>query len=250
MASLVGFVGCGGSSGLRVKRVRAVCANSTRCGAGLARTSRARFAMSKESSSDELEIVENLKGSVSGTAAIASTALLTTLVGAPAKVAAADDALGMLFKTTPATLMHPLWMWVLFAGSVYAFYLGLQARTLRTTDDRPKKKELAEKRPGSKHFATASSIMAIMTIFTFEGMANTFNRAGKLFPGPHLYNGLGLVALMTVMAALVPEMQKPASTSNSTAARNAHFGLAFGALFLFAWQAQTGMDIVAKILKW
>jgi len=169
---------------------------------------------------------------------------------APDSAMAADDALAMLFKTTPANLLHPLLMWALFAGSVYTFYLGYQARTLRTTNDSDKKKQLAKARPGQKHFATSASIMAIMTVFTFEGMANTFNRAGKLFPGPHLYNGLGLVALMSVMAALVPQMQKPASSSASSAARNAHFAMAFGALGLFAWQAKSGMDIVAKLLKW
>ena len=76
-------------------------------------------------------------------------------------------------------------------------------------------------------------------------MANTYSRTGKLFPGPHLYAGLSIVALMSVMSSFVPYMQK-----GKEWAKSAHFSLAFIVVSLFGWQAKSGMDIVAKLLKW
>lgn len=55
--------------------------------------------------------------------------------------------------------------------------------------------------------------------------------AGKLFPGPHLYAGAGIVALWAVAAALVPAMQK----GNDTA-RTVHITLNCINIGLFAWQ--------------
>mmetsp|Transcript_12945 Transcript_12945/g.32013 ORF Transcript_12945/g.32013 Transcript_12945/m.32013 type:complete len:232 (-) Transcript_12945:129-824(-) len=179
--------------------------------------------------------------SLQASAVVAAIAAATAAMS-PEAVMALD--LQELFKTTPANLAHPLAMWGVFGGAVYTFYLGYKASQVRKVDAE-KRKELVKGKFGQKHFATSSALLAIMTIATFEGMANTYNRAGKLFPGPHLYAGLGLVALMTVMASFVPSMQK-----GENWARDVHFSLAFVAVGLFAWQAQTGMQIVGKILGW
>lgn len=55
--------------------------------------------------------------------------------------------------------------------------------------------------------------------------------AGKLFPGPHLYAGAGIVVLWAAASSLVPAMQK----GNETA-RNTHIALNTLNLALFAWQ--------------
>lgn len=189
------------------------------------------------------------------------------------------DQLKTLFKTKAVSLAHPTAMWLLFGSAVFAFYLGNQVRELRTTKDSERKKELAKAKPGARHFNLTAGVLAAMTFFTFEGMvsaqttgfkrtnqmgknsnlhlqcflsflfcqltdqANTFTRTGKLFPGPHLYNGLGLVTVMAFMSALVPQMQKGKGW-----ARNTHYSLAVVALGLFGWQAQSGLQITFKLL--
>lgn len=57
--------------------------------------------------------------------------------------------------------------------------------------------------------------------------------AGKLFPGPHLFAGAGIVALWALAASLVPAMQK----GNDTA-RSAHIALNTLNLGLFIWQVR------------
>lgn len=148
------------------------------------------------------------------------------------------------FKSIPASLVHPGMMWTLFALSLYAGWLGWQSRSIRSVDAATRK-ALVKSKVTLRHFAIASTLLATMTIFTFEGMANTYNRAGKLFPGPHLYAGLGLVALMTTTAAMVPYMQR-----GDNWARNAHLAFGISIVGVFAWQANTGMQIVGKLLKW
>lgn len=102
-----------------------------------------------------------------------------------------------------------------------------------------------KKKVTDRHFKTSAFLFAVMTCATFSGMANTFARTEKLFPGPHLYTGLGLVATMAVMVSFIPYMQK-----GKDWARNSHLAFGVGAVAMFAWQAKTGMDIVAKLLHW
>eukprot|EP00181_Compsopogon_caeruleus_P004568 CAMPEP_0184685738 /NCGR_PEP_ID=MMETSP0312-20130426/20006_1 /TAXON_ID=31354 /ORGANISM="Compsopogon coeruleus, Strain SAG 36.94" /LENGTH=253 /DNA_ID=CAMNT_0027140139 /DNA_START=99 /DNA_END=860 /DNA_ORIENTATION=- len=161
-----------------------------------------------------------------------------------AEAAQADSALKALFKTKVLSMAHPVAMGGFLLGALYTFYLGWKAQQVRKVGPE-ERKELIKGQFGKKHFETSSIIMTLMTIFTFEGMANTYTRTGKLFPGPHLYAGLGLVALMTVMASLVPAMQKGESW-----AKDVHFALAFVAIALFGWQAQSGLVIVGKLLGW
>ena len=49
--------------------------------------------------------------------------------------------------------------------------------------------------------------------YHLQGPLNTYARAGKLFPGPHLYAGAGLVCLWALAAACVPAMQKGNDTA-------------------------------------
>ncbi|KAI0567828.1 hypothetical protein FGB62_1g018 [Gracilaria domingensis] len=165
------------------------------------------------------------------------------LSGIPAAFAV-PDALKEAFKTKPASLVHPVLMWALLGTCLYTFYLGYQSSLIRKSEPE-KRKELIKKKVTDNHFRTSSSLFAVMTLATFGGMANTYTRTGKLFPGPHLYAGLGLVALFSVTAAFVPYMQK-----GKEWARQVHFSLAFVAVGLFGWQAKSGMVIVGKLLGW
>ena len=58
-------------------------------------------------------------------------------------------------------------------------------------------------------------------------------RAGKLFPGPHLYAGMAITGLWAAAAAFVPAMQK-----GNEGARIAHIALNSITVLLFAWQVR------------
>lgn len=138
---------------------------------------------------------------------------------------------------------HPITMWGLLALSVYTLYLGWQYRRTRTTEDKELKKELAQKRFNTRHHQTSSVLLSLMVLGCLGGMAVTYINNGKLFLGPHLIAGLGMVGLISTSAALVPFMQK-----GNDWARYTHISLNVALLGLFGWQALTGMQIVSKIL--
>lgn len=180
------------------------------------------------------------------------TALLGALTGAlalwlgdaEAAGAAVPESVQTAFKSIPSSLVHPAIMWLSVATTLYTFYLGYQSRQIRSAVPEERKR-LVKARVTDRHFRTSATMFAVVTCATFSGMGNTYARAGKLFPGPHLYTGLGLIASMSVMSALVPHMQK-----GKDWARNSHISLAVLVTGLFLWQAKSGMDIVGKLLKW
>lgn len=172
------------------------------------------------------------------------------------------------------SLMHPAFMFFLLGASCYAGYLGFQWRRARelATEIKDLKaqlpkpaegetappspldatiKSLEEERKGligqklnEKHHNWGSLILGLGTLMAIAGPTNTFLRTGKLFPGPHLYAGAGMVVLWAAAAALVPSMQKGNDTSRS-------LHIAFNAvnIGLFLWQVPTGLDIVAKVFQ-
>jgi Protein of unknown function (DUF4079) len=77
-----------------------------------------------------------------------------------------------------------------------------------------------------------------------QGPLNTYARAGKLFPGPHLYAGAGLVCLWAIAVACVPAMQK-----GNDAARTLHIGANVAGLGLFGWQVVSGIPILLKVIE-
>jgi hypothetical protein len=140
---------------------------------------------------------------------------------------------------------HPLLMWVLLAISIYALYLGLQTRSLRSADtDKEKRKELIQKDVRTKHYQVGSILLALMVLGTIGGMAVTYINNGKLFISPHLLVGLGMTGLIAIAAALVPFMQK-----GNELARNTHIVLNVTLLGLFGWQAVTGVQILQRIIS-
>jgi hypothetical protein len=100
------------------------------------------------------------------------------------------------------------------------------------------RKELMAESPREKHFNWGSLLLALGVAIAIEGPVNTYLRTGKLFPGPHLYAGAGIVVLWAAAAACVPQMQK----GNDTA-RSAHIALNAINMGLFAWQVRWRADV-------
>jgi len=106
------------------------------------------------------------------------------------------------------------------------------------------RKDLIGQKLNDKHHSWGSLILGLGVLMAIAGPCNTFLRTGKLFPGPHLYAGAGMVVLWAMAAALVPSMQK----GNDTA-RSLHIGFNAINIGLFLWQVPTGLDIVAKVFQ-
>lgn len=136
---------------------------------------------------------------------------------------------------------HPLLMWSLLALSGYALYLGIKAKKTRTADPE-QRKELIKGKFAQRHYVIGSLVLAVMVLGSLGGMAVTYLNNGKLFVGPHLLAGLGMVGLIAVAASLSPWMQK-----GNLIARKVHVGLNMTVMSLFLWQAVSGVQIVNKI---
>lgn len=106
------------------------------------------------------------------------------------------------------------------------------------------RKELAEGSFRDKHYQAGALVLGLGTSFAIEGPINTFLRAQKLFPGPHLYAGAGIVVCWAMAASLVPLMQ-----NGKDAARYGHMAFNALALALFTWQIPTGWEITQKVVK-
>lgn len=104
------------------------------------------------------------------------------------------------------------------------------------------RKSLVASNARDKHYLTGSVLLGVGVGVSLLGAMNTFLRAGKLFPGPHLYAGAAITGLWAAAAALVPAMQK-----GNDAARAGHIALNTVNVALFAWQVVTGFDIMVKV---
>jgi len=139
--------------------------------------------------------------------------------------------------------IHPILMWVLLAISFYALYLGLQIRRTRSAEGELKK-ELIKGKFNVKHHQMGSLLLALMITVAIVGMGVTYINNGKLFVGPHLLAGLGMMALIAIGASLTPLMQK-----GNDWARNTHIFLNIVLLGLFGWQAVSGVEILQRIIS-
>lgn len=110
------------------------------------------------------------------------------------------------------------------------------------------RKVLASQNNRENHFNQGAILVFLGTLFAIEGPLNTYARAGKLFPGLHLYAGAGLVVCWAAAMACVPYMQKGSET-----ARSLHIGANAVGMVLFAWQVTSGIPILLKVwelTKW
>lgn len=138
---------------------------------------------------------------------------------------------------------HPILMWVLFAMTVYAAYLGFQWRRARTASG-DEKKELLKGRYNIRHHQYGAVLLSLMVLGTVGAMGVTYINNGKLFLGPHLLAGLGMTGLIATSASLTPFMQK-----GHDWARVTHIAINVVLVALFGWQAVTGMQIVQRIIE-
>ncbi len=138
---------------------------------------------------------------------------------------------------------HPALMWVLFALTLYALYLGVQIRRTRAAEG-DLKKELIKGKFNIKHYQMGSLVLALMVVGSIGGMVVTYINNGKLFVGSHLLAGLGMTALIALSASLSPLMQK-----GQDWARYTHIALNVAIVGLFGWQALTGVEIVQRIVS-
>ncbi|CAK7348666.1 unnamed protein product [Dovyalis caffra] len=176
-------------------------------------------------------------------------------------------------------LIHPIVMASLFFYTLWAGYLGWQWRRVRTIQNEinelkkqvkptpvtpggtpveaapspvelkiqqltEERKELIKGSYRDRHYNAGSILLGFGVFEAVGGGLNTWLRAGKLFPGPHLFAGAGITVLWAAAAALVPAMQK----GNETA-RNLHIALNTINVVLFLWQIPTGIDIVLKVFE-
>jgi hypothetical protein len=139
--------------------------------------------------------------------------------------------------------VHPVIMWLLLATTLYALYLGIQARRTRLADAETRK-EMIKGKFALRHHQIGSALLAFMVLGTIGGMGATYLESGKLFVGPHLLVGLSMAGLIATSAALVPFMQKGNETARLT-----HISLNMILVGLFGWQALTGMQIVQRLLS-
>ncbi|MBE9064744.1 DUF4079 domain-containing protein [cf. Phormidesmis sp. LEGE 11477] len=139
--------------------------------------------------------------------------------------------------------IHPVLMWGIFALTLYAGYLGYQHRQTRLATGE-EKKQLIKGKFLARHHQAGSVILASMVIVSIGGMGVTYLNNGKLFFGPHLLAGLGMMGLIASSASLVPFMKN----GNDTA-RYTHIALNTVLVGLFGWQAVTGVQIVQRILS-
>jgi hypothetical protein len=94
------------------------------------------------------------------------------------------------------------------------------------------------------HYTMGTVLLAIGIPFAIEGPVNTYMRAGKLFPGDHVYAGAAIVSMWAMAAALVPYMQK-----GKDWARYGHMGLNGDTVLMFAYyQIPTGLGIAEKVI--
>jgi Ni,Fe-hydrogenase I cytochrome b subunit len=140
------------------------------------------------------------------------------------------------------SFFHPVTMWVLLALAFYTLYLGVQVRRTRLAEGEPKK-ELIKGRFAVRHHQIGSIFLALIVMGAIGGITVTYINNGKIFIGPHLFAGLGMVGLVSTSAALVPFMQK------HNWVRSVHVSLNMVLLGLFGWQALTGIQIVQNILS-
>jgi len=130
------------------------------------------------------------------------------------------------------------------AGSDVSVYQGALAIESQIANLTAERKELASQNNRESHYQQGALVAAIGTAFAIEGPLNTYARAGKLFPGPHLYAGAGLVVCWAIAAGCVPFMQKGSDT-----ARSLHIGFNALGMGLFAWQVQSGIPILLKVYE-
>ena len=204
-------------------------------------------------------------------AAVSALAIAACATAMPEAAHASGGEFGILEGRTSA-LVQPIGFGAMYGISLYAGWLGLQWRRVRTVGDEitelkktlpvdaeaaagsavakqidelaATRKELVAGKFKDKHANMGYLLLALGVTLAVEGGMNTYLRVGKLFPGPHLYAGASIVVLWAMAAGLVPQMEK-----GNQKARDLHIALNCINVALFTWQIPTGLEIVGKVFQ-
>ena len=241
-------------------KTRSVNGRATRASRGMAIKG-----LGKDDAGERAVTMENAK------AAVSALAIATCVTAMPEMAHASGGEFGIL-EGRSAALLHPIGLGSLYAVTLYAGWLGLQWRRVRTVGDEiaglkktlpedaaaaagsavakqideltSTRKELVAGKFKDKHANMGYLLLALGVTLAVEGGMNTYLRVGKLFPGPHLYAGASIVVLWAMAAGLVPQMEK-----GNQKARDLHIALNCVNLALFTWQIPTGLEIVGKVFQ-
>ncbi len=113
------------------------------------------------------------------------------------------------YTSLPGSLIHPIAMVAICTGWLWTASLGLRAGWYRYNAEKDATGLTLLDGPvqaptGKKHHKVAAGLLFATVFFMSSGMLNTFLRAGRLFPGPHLYGGFFVIITASLQAALVP----------------------------------------------
>lgn len=151
--------------------------------------------------------------------------------------------------TGAGSLIHPLLMITLIPLYILTWILGIMARQARLAPPQGEEtpmlqRDLRSVARGKRWHHKLSAFLLFFTYFVMlVGMYNTFLRAGRLFPGPHMYGGFWFVLLTTLQASLVPWF------ADHKIARNVHTVVGLAVMICLFSQFWTGIPILKSVWK-
>lgn len=113
------------------------------------------------------------------------------------------------YTSLAGSLIHPIMMTGICVAWIWTASLGLRAGYYRYVAEKDAAGTTLLDAPilaptGKLHHKVAAGLLFATVFFMSSGMLNTFLRAGRLFPGPHLYGGFFMIITASLQAALVP----------------------------------------------
>ena len=183
----------------------------------------------------------------------------------PEDVYASNGEFGLL-EGVPAGMIHPIVMAVLYFLSIGAAWQGYKWRSVRVIGDeikvlkdmnsntmdqsmvgmistlQSKRSSLIASNPKDKHTVMGSILLGTGVFFSLEGGLSTYWRVGELFPGDHMFAGMGLTSIWAISYAITPMMAK-----GNVFYKNLHLLINVIGLGLFTWQVGTGLEIALNV---
>ncbi len=140
-------------------------------------------------------------------------------------------------------------MLVICVGWVYTWTLGLNVRRLRRAsgerdallDSGGFSRGMSAK--SRRHQKLSSALLFLTVLIMFVGMANTFARTGRLFPGPHLYGAFVMVLAICANVALAPWLRE------KTELRLFHTAIGGMVILLVFEQLYSGFALCIALVK-
>jgi hypothetical protein len=150
----------------------------------------------------------------------------------PLSVHCADGQYGIL-EGRFIGMIHPIGMIGLYLLSILAAYHGLQFRKIREVTSeinslqksfntnpenqqtvetlsnlKNQKSKLIEGKHKDKHTIIGSILLGFGIMLSLEGGLSTWWRVGELFPGDHMFAGVGMTSTWALASALIPWMSR------------------------------------------